>query len=187
MSSALPGRGPGAAVPALRDSLAAVGPCLVLLIGVAGAGKSTLARQLADSEDQVLSLDRLRAVVSGDECDQGSTADAVAALHLLAEARLRRGLATVVDATNVDASARRPLLDMARRHAMPAVAVVVDTPLATCLARNELRPGPRPGARWGRRVPAPVVRAQHRRLSGALSALAAEGFARVLVTRGAGG
>jgi predicted kinase len=174
-------------VPALRDCLAAAGPCLVLLIGAAGAGKSTLAAQLATGEHQVLSLDGLRAAVSGDESDQDSTPDAAAALHLLTGARLRRGLTTIIDATNVEADARRPLLDMARRHRMPALAVVVDTPLATCLARNERRPGPPPGARWGRRVPPPVVRAQHGQLRDALPALAAEGFAQVLHITDAGG
>ena len=67
----LPGTVPAetAAVRATREALSA-GPCLVLLIAPAGAGKSTLARELAAAPDQVLSLDRLRAVVSGDECDQ---------------------------------------------------------------------------------------------------------------------
>lgn len=163
-----------------REALAASGPCLVLLIGPAGAGKSSLARELAATADQVLSLDALRAAVSGDECDQDSTADAVAALHLLAEARMRRRLTTIIDATNVEAAARRPLLTAAGRHAVAAVAVVVDTPLPVCLARNGTRPGPGPGARWGRRVPDAVVRSQHGQMRAALPSLAAEGFARVV-------
>ncbi len=167
-----------AGVRAAREAVTA-GGCLVVLLGPAGSGKSTLAGQIADA-GQVISLDGLRGIVSGDECDQGATGDAVAALHLLTEARLRRGLATVIDATNVEAPARQPLLAIARRRPAPAVAVVMATPLEECLARNASRPGPAPGARWGRRVPEPVVRAQHRQLLEALPSLAAEGFDRVL-------
>jgi predicted kinase len=170
---ARPGSGPvGRAV--------AAGPCLVLLVGPAGSGKSTLAQE-AVGGGRVLSLDALREAVSGSSNDQEATGDAVAALHLLAGARLRRRLATVIDATNVEASARAPLLAMARRHGVPAVAVVMATPLATCLARNQARPGPPPGARWGRRVPEQVVRAQHADLLRALPALAGEGFTQVIL------
>ncbi|WP_331762771.1 AAA family ATPase [Streptomyces anulatus] len=63
---------------------------LVVLIGPSGAGKSTIARAWPAS--QVLSLDALREVVSDDAGEQGATGDAVAALHLLLEARMRRQL-----------------------------------------------------------------------------------------------
>lgn len=56
---------------------------------------------------------RMRAEVSCDENDQAATADAVRLLHLVAEARMRSQVRTVVDATNVEADARRPLLKLA--------------------------------------------------------------------------
>jgi predicted kinase len=80
-------------------------PALIVLIGVAGAGKSTLAAQWRPS--QVLSLDAYRGIVSDDENDQEATADAVMVLHAVLDARLRRNLVTVVDATNVSPDARR--------------------------------------------------------------------------------
>jgi predicted kinase len=169
-----------AAARSVREAMDA-GPCLVLLVGPAGSGKSTLARQAEPSTGRVLSLDALRAVVSGDEWNQDATGDAVAALHLLADARLRRRLATLIDATNVEARARRPLLAMARRHGVPATAVVLATSLEDCLARNAARPGPAPGARWGRRVPEALVRRQHDQLCQALPSLTAEGLARVIM------
>ncbi|MDX3587581.1 AAA family ATPase [Streptomyces europaeiscabiei] len=72
---------------------------LVVLIGPSGAGKSTIARTWPAS--QVLSLDALREAVSDDAGDQDATGDAVDALHLLLEARMRRRLFTVVDATSL--------------------------------------------------------------------------------------
>jgi predicted kinase len=167
-----------AGIQAVREAIGA-GPCLVVLIGPAGSGKSTLAAQAADG--QVLSLDALRAAVSGDENNQDATAPAVARLHALAGDRLGCRLGTVIDATNVEAMAREPLLALARLHKAPAIAVVMATPLGTCLRRNAGRPGPAPGARWGRRVPGHVVRSQHHaRLLLSAPSLAAEGFARVI-------
>lgn len=72
---------------------------LVVLIGASGAGKSTLARTWPAS--QVLSLDALREAVSDDAGDQDATGAAVAGLHLLLEARMRRRLFTVIDSTSL--------------------------------------------------------------------------------------
>ncbi|MCL2581000.1 MAG: AAA family ATPase [Streptosporangiales bacterium] len=170
---------PAAGTRAVREAVLA-GPVLVVMMGAAGSGKSTLAAQAATAGPQVLSLDALRLAVSDDESDQSATADAVALLHALAEARLRRGLTVIVDATNAEASARQPLLALAARHGVPSVAAVMMAGVQACLERNAARPGPRPGARWGRRVPDSTVRAQHDMIRQALPGLAAEGFARVI-------
>lgn len=150
------------------------GPALVLLIGAAGSGKSTLARRHY-RPTQIVSLDALRAVVADDDCDQDATADAVALLHAIVAARLTRRLTTVVDATNGVAAERAPLLALAAAHGVPAAAVVVDTDLDVCLARQHDRPGPAAGRRWGRAVPESVVRNQHARTQASLTALADAG------------
>lgn len=51
-------------------------------------------------------------------------------------------LGVVIDATNVEAFAREPLLAIARRNHAPAIAVIMATPLEACLERNAARPGP---------------------------------------------
>jgi predicted kinase len=157
-------------------------PALVLLIGAAGSGKSTLARAHYRPE-QIVSLDALRAVVADDDCDQGATADAVTVMHTIVTARLSRGLTTVVDATNGVPSERAVLLAIAARHAVPTAAVVVDTDLDTCLARQHDRPGPLPGRRWGRAVPESVIRNQHARTLASLSVLPGGGVATVVHLR----
>ncbi|MFJ4320632.1 AAA family ATPase [Streptomyces lavendulae] len=147
--------------PYLPDS------CLVVLIGASGAGKSTLAATWPAS--QVLSLDALRETVSDDAGDQDATGEAVAALHLFLEARMRRRRFTVVDATNVTPASRAPLVAAAKRHNMPAVTVVFSTPASVCVERQ----GPRPA---NRTVPDDTVRAQHTAMVRSHSKLLAEGF-----------
>ncbi|MEU5583019.1 ATP-binding protein [Streptomyces huasconensis] len=144
---------------------------LVVLIGPSGAGKSTIARTWPAS--QVLSLDALREVVSDDAGDQGATGDAVAALHLILEARMRRRLFTVVDATNVTEAARRPLVVAAKRHDMLPIAVMVATPGSVCIERQ----GPRPA---NRTVPEVTVIKQHQDMVASHRTLKAEGFCEVV-------
>src|SRR6186997_9514 len=101
---------------------------LVVLIGIAGSGKSAFAaRHFAAT--QVLSSDAMRALVADSPSAQGATDDAFELLHRLLEMRLRRARLTVVDATNVEEWARAQLLDLARRHRRPAVGIVLDLPL----------------------------------------------------------
>ena len=143
---------------------------LVLLIGTAASGKSTFAsRHFAPTE--VLSSDALRAMITDDPSHQGATDEAFDLLHRILAMRLRRGRLTVVDATNVEDWARAELVDSARRHRRPAVAIVLDLPLAVALERNATRAAPRP--------PPAALRRQHRRLVDSLPGLAAEGFATV--------
>ena len=148
------------------------GDALILLIGVAGSGKSTLAARHFAPED-LLSSDAYRAAVSGDSSDQSATEEAFARLHADLDRRLAQGQLTVVDATNVQAWARRSLLAVAARHGRPSVALVLALPLEVSLARNA-------GREQGR-VPASAVRRQDRNLRASLPRLAEEGYATVVV------
>jgi predicted Zn-dependent peptidase/predicted kinase len=151
---------------------------LVLLVGPAGSGKSTWAvRRFTMTE--VVSSDAFRMLVADDATDQDATADAFRILHAVVHARLRRGLRCVIDATNVSRRARRGLLSLAARADRPVVAVVFDVPLAVCLARNE--------GRVERRVPADVVRRQHREMALLRDQLPAEGYASMVVVGEDGG
>ena len=112
-------------------------------------------------------------MVAGDAADQSASSDAFGILHAVLRARTRRGLRSVVDATNLSPAARRSLLRIARRSARPAVAVLFDVSLARCLAWNASRPD--------RRVDDAVVREQHGRLVQASATVAGEGFSLVRI------
>ena len=81
-------------------------PALVVLIGPAGAGKSTWARRRYRAQE-VVSADQLRSVVGSGEHDLEASGDAFALLDQIVAARLRRGLTTVVDTLGQDAVRRR--------------------------------------------------------------------------------
>jgi protein phosphatase len=155
-------------------------PCLVVLAGAAGAGKSTFAaRHFAPGE--VLSSDAIRAHVAGDPTDQRATPAAFAALHRALRRRLASGLLTVVDATNVRPMARRALLREAAVAGVPAVLVVLALDARLVHERNASRPG-------GLAVPPEAVERHLADLAALVAQAGAghEGFARVLVLRDPG-
>ena len=100
-------------------------PSLIVLIGAAGAGKSTLAARLF-APDEIVSSDALRAVIAGDETDQRVSGVAFRILHRTVARRLLDGQLTVVDATNTQSVFRRPLIARARAAGLPATAIVLD-------------------------------------------------------------
>ena len=112
----------------------------MVLIGASGSGKSTFARAHFRATE-VLSSDYYRGVLADDELDQSATKDAFEVLHYIAGKRLAAGRLTVIDATNVQPEARKPLLALARKHHWLAAAIVFDLPERLCVERNSARPG----------------------------------------------
>jgi protein phosphatase len=147
-------------------------PCIVVLIGAAGAGKSTFAaRHFAPGE--ILSSDAFRALVSGDASDQRATRAAFSILHRQLAKRIADGRSTVIDATNVTPYARRAILRAAAAGRVPVAAIVLDLDAALVLVRN--------AARTGRVVPETAVQHQlvHVARAAAPGVLEGEGFAAV--------
>lgn len=145
---------------------------LVLLVGPSGAGKSTFARKHF-RPTEILTSDYFRALVRDDETDQSATKDAFEVLHLIAAKRLAAGRLTVIDATNVQAEARRPLLALARQYHCLPVAVVLNFSEKVCWERTQ--------GRSDRKFGPHVVRQQSREMRRALKTLKREGFTHVYV------
>ena len=145
---------------------------LVVLIGPSGSGKSTFARSHF-KPTEILSSDACRGMVRDNENDQTVTNQAFEVLQFIARKRLALGRLTVIDATNVQPEARKPLVELARQYHCLPVAIVLDLPEKLCLERNSQRAerdfGPH------------VIRNQKSQLRRSLRGLKREGFRHVFV------
>ncbi len=144
-------------------------PCLVILVGATGVGKSTWAAQWF-GPDQIVSSDRLRAVVGTGERDQRASKDAFEVLDLIVAKRMRRRLSTVIDSTGLDADRRAKWRGLADKQRIPAYAVMFDEPAEVVQRRNRARGDP---------VPRKVVISQLQAAAATATRLAEEGFAAV--------
>jgi protein phosphatase len=115
---------------------------LVLLIGPTGSGKTRLASRLFAPHESV-SMDACRALVSGDAEDQSATRDASDVAERIIEARLRRRLLTVVDATNVRHEDRQRWIMIAERTHTIVSAIVLDPGMSFCHKNSREREGTR--------------------------------------------
>lgn len=147
---------------------------LVVLIGASGSGKSSFVKKHF-KRTEILSSDECRALVSDDENSQSSTNDAFDVLYYLAGKRLKRGLLTVIDATNVQKESRKGLIELGRTYHCLPIAIVLDLPEEICEERNKSRPDRNFGGH--------VIRQQKQQLKRSLRGLKDEGFRQVYVLR----
>jgi protein phosphatase len=112
---------------------------LVVLIGATGSGKSSFARKHF-KPTEIVSSDACRGLVSDDENNQAASADAFALARYITGLRLKNGLVTVIDATNVQEEARKDWIKLAREYHCLPVAIILNMPEKDCVQRNALRP-----------------------------------------------
>ncbi len=150
----------------VRDEVVLPSPCLVVLVGASGAGKTTWADANFRAE-QIVASDRLRAVVGEAEQDLGASQDAFALLEQIVELRVRRRLTTVIDTLGLDSVRRARWLDLARRHDVSTACVAFAASVAECRARNRA---------LGKSVPDRVLSQQVRQFNEQRAALDDEGY-----------
>lgn len=147
---------------------------LVVLIGVSGSGKSSFAKKHF-KRTEILSSDECRALVSDDENSQSATNDAFDVLYYIAGKRLKSGLLTVVDATNVQKESRKGLIELGRTYHCLPVAIVLDLPEKVCDERNQSRPDRNFGGH--------VIRQQSQQLKKSIRGLKDEGFRQIYILK----
>jgi F420-dependent oxidoreductase-like protein len=140
-------------------------PCLVVLVGAAGSGKSTWAN--THFPGRVVGSDVLRALAGEGEDDLRASVDAFALLDDVIERRLRRKLTSVVDTLGNDPERRARWRQMAAAHHVPCHAVAMTTAPADIRRWNKGR---------SKRVPDAVLRAQLAEMAPVLDSVRAEPF-----------
>lgn len=137
---------------------------LVVLVGAPGSGKSTWAKKHFPAA-QIVSSDALRRTISGDAGNPAASERAMRIRDEIVRGRMWFGQTTVVDSTSAYTADREHLARMRFEtpgmQPRPAIAVIFDTPVEECLARNNRRP-------LSRRVPEADVRERHAAIEDAL-------------------
>lgn len=111
---------------------------LVVLIGISGSGKSGFASRFFKATE-IVSSDVCRGIVSDDENNQEVSKDAFELAEFIASKRLRNGLLTVIDATNVQEEARKNWVHLVKQFHVLPVAIVLNIPENICAERNKTR------------------------------------------------
>lgn len=149
---------------------------LVAMVGATSSGKTTFANTKF-RPTEVLSSDFFRAMISDDENNQNVSREAFDLLFYAAKKRLALMKLTVIDATNLQQSARKQITDLAREQNVHSVAIVLNLPEKVLIERNN--------ARENRGFPERVIRNHCNDLRRSIRNLKREGFRYVYVLNSA--
>jgi predicted kinase len=117
-----------------------VRPEMIIMIGVAGCGKSTFARRLSESGNyEYLSSDKLRGIYGKDENDQSATYIAFQQLKqkMLGAILDRKNI--IIDATNLTVDIRASYVSAAKNAGYKLTAIVFEVERDELIRRCEAR------------------------------------------------
>lgn len=115
---------------------------LYWMIGISGSGKSTLAKRLSfERKAEIVSSDKIRAELYGDENIQGDPNEVFRLVHERIFTYLRVGYDVIYDATNISLKNRKKLFKFLESKYIDAkhIAVVMTTPINVCIDNNNSR------------------------------------------------
>ena len=111
-----------------------------MLVGLAGAGKSTYAKKLSEQTGAVIcSSDEIRKELYGDESIQGDSNKVFSRLQKKVVENLKAGNSVIYDATNVSMKNRKGIMVAIRDFDVFKQAVVIATPIDICLRQDVAR------------------------------------------------
>lgn len=118
----------------------AMRPEFVMLVGVAGAGKSTFARALSKLRHyEICSSDAIRGELWGNESDQREPNKVFQVMLQRTRAALSEGRSIIYDAANIEEKYRLQILQQISNYDCRKVCVVFIERPEECIARQDLR------------------------------------------------
>ena len=118
----------------------AMRPEFVMLVGVAGAGKSTFARYLSKLRHyEICSSDAIRGELWGDESDQREPNKVFQVMLERTRAALSEGRSIIYDAANIEEKYRLQILQQISNYDCRKVCFVFIERPEECIARQDLR------------------------------------------------
>lgn len=118
----------------------AMRPEFVMLVGVAGAGKSTFARYLSKLRHyEICSSDAIRGKLWGDESDQREPNKVFQVMLQRTRAALSEGRSIIYDAANIEEKYRLQILQQISNYDCRKVCIVFIERPEVCVARQDLR------------------------------------------------
>jgi len=115
-------------------------PVMVMMVGLAGSGKSHHAEKIAEEINAtVFSSDKLREEMFGDVNEQSKNSDLFQELHKRIKERLKSGNNAIYDATNISSKRRRSFIQELNKIECEKHCIVMATPYEQCLKNNAFR------------------------------------------------
>ena len=128
-------------------------PMMIMMMGLPGCGKSTLAAHISVSDGQIIvmqdksdennpiihSSDDLREELYGDASTQGDNNKLFVELHRRIKNDLRSGKNVIYDATNINKKLRISFLNELKNIDCRKVCIAVMTPYESCIENNKKR------------------------------------------------
>jgi hypothetical protein len=141
-----------------------------VMVGAPGAGKSTFASTLAETENAfIVSGDNVRAELYGSAETQGEWVEIQERIEELVSESC--GIPVILDGTHYRSSYRKEAIALLRSYGYDQIeAVVINPDLDTCIMRNANR---------HRGVPRHVIVAMHKKLQSSLPFIDSDGFDKV--------
>lgn len=115
-------------------------PKLYIMIGIPGAGKSTLAKEIAkDNAAVIVSSDSIRKELFDDENNQDNNEQVFNEFHKRIKSNLKNGVSVIADATNLSLKSRRAILQNVLKIECEKNAVVISRDIYEAISANNLR------------------------------------------------
>jgi predicted kinase len=142
------------------------------MVGTPGSGKSTKAKEIAKNRNAVIvSGDDIRAQLYGSAEIQGNWVEIHNEIESQVAAAAESNRPVILDGTHYRSPYRKEAIELLHSYGYEWIeAVVMETTLATCLARNFKRE---------RNVPDYVVKAMHEKLQSSLKYIYDENFDKI--------